>query len=353
MRESTAWIIGGVAAVLPVAGLLIWLNIDGKAGPINIPLLPEHPASPSHARLQVLERPGQWRMVSTATGVGLTNSVQVSGTLHAYWGLNGHALILEAETTNTDGGLLYDLTVKHFNDKGPFYHYTLIQDDGYVRGLIGDWDENRGVLNWRTVYLPGAPASVTQRMVEQLVSNTERKTRVEIVNGDQVELSAQVDLEWQEEIKQAPYVQPATPELARLGSAGVWQEVESGTEDGRPVTNRINGRSRWTRGGRALLYEGVIDNNGVGVYFMWVKTYDRVRGLYRMVYFFKDGPVDHFVGNWNEAKKQITWKSIQPPGNRVIHETFVSPDHRTWRVEFFNDQGVRLSNTDGESRLRE
>jgi hypothetical protein len=351
MRERTAWIMGGIAAALPVVGLLIWLNLDGGGSAIEIPLLPASPSEPSHPRLKVLEEPGKWELVSTAKSVTSTNTN--TGTLHAYWGLNGHCLILEAEMTNPAGEITYDLSVKHFNDQIDHYHYTLIQDDGYVRGLIGKWKTQSTRMDWWSVYLPGAPSGVSQRIVEQQLAPSERKTNIDIVNNNQVELAGSVESKRVGEREAAPATQPATPELARLGTAGVWQEVESVMEEGKLITNRINGRSRWTRGGRALIYEGVIDNNGEGVYFMWVKTYDRMDGIYRFVYFFKDGPVDHFVGKWDEATKTIVWRSIQPPGNRVIHETFTSPTHRTWRVEFFDNERKLVSSSDGESRLKE
>ena len=297
MRERTAWIMGGIAAALPVVGLLIWLNLDGGGSAIEIPLLPASPSEPSHPRLKVLEEPGKWELVSTAKSVTSTNTN--TGTLHAYWGLNGHCLILEAEMTNPAGEITYDLSVKHFNDQIDHYHYTLIQDDGYVRGLIGKWKTQSTRMEWWSVYLPGAPSGVSQRIVEQQLTPSERKTNIDIVNNNQVELAGSVESKRVGEREAAPATQPATPELARLGTAGVWQEVESVMEEGKLITNRINGRSRWTRGGRALIYEGVIDNNGEGVYFMWVKTYDRMDGIYRFVYFFKDGPVDHLVGKWD------------------------------------------------------
>ncbi len=352
MRERTAWILGGIAAAVPVVVLLVWLNMgrDGS-GSETIPLLPESPGEPSHPRLKVLEEPGQWELVSTAIGPKGTNTN--TGILQAYWGLNGHCLVLEAEMKSPAGESTYDLTVKHFNDQIDHYHYTLIQDDGYVRGFIGKWQVARARMDWRKAYLPGAPVEVAQNMTEQQLSPGKRKTDIEILKGSQLELTGLVEAERIGPGSVAPVSQPATPALARLGRAGVWQEVESVMVEGQQVTTRINGRSRWTRGGRALLYEGVINNNGEGVYFMWVKTYDRVDEVYRFVYFFKDGPVDHFVGRWDETTKTILWRSIQPPGNRVIHETFVSPTHRNWRVEFFDNNGKRLSNSNGESRLQE
>ena len=62
MRERTAWILGGIAAALPIAGLLVWLNLDGDSGSVEIPFLPESPAAPSHPRLQVLDEPEDERL---------------------------------------------------------------------------------------------------------------------------------------------------------------------------------------------------------------------------------------------------------------------------------------------------
>ena len=146
---------------------------------------------------------------------------------------------------------------------------------------------------------------------------------------------------------------PATPELARLGRGGVWKESESFTVDGQPKTIRMTGRARWTPGGRALLYEGVIHSEGEKEYFMWIKTFDRETKVYRFIHFHTDGPVDHFEGTWEEAAKTITWRSIQPPGEYLIRETFVSPTHRNWHVEAYDEQGKAYYTSDGESRLQE
>ena len=92
MRGRTAWILGGIAAALPVVGLLV-LNFNGDSKPVEIPLLPQSPTGPSHPRLQVLDEPGRWESESSASNASVTNSNTCH--LDTRWGLNGHCLFLE------------------------------------------------------------------------------------------------------------------------------------------------------------------------------------------------------------------------------------------------------------------
>ena len=351
MRERTAWILGGIAAAVPVAGLLVWLNLDGDSGPVEIPSLPESPTAPSHPRLQVLDEPGRWESQSSASNAAVTNRNTCH--LDARWGLNGHCLFLEEKVFNPSGAITYEFAVKHYNADINMYHYTVVQDDGYVRGFVGNWKVGSGRLEWESVYLPGAPEDVVQRMNEMQLAPGKRETRIEILRAGQLEGTAITQAERKGSARAELPAVPATPELARLGRAGVWNESETSTLDGESETIRMTGRARWTPGGCALLYEGVIKDREEDQYFMWIKTYDRESGVYRFIHFHTDGPVDHFEGKWEEASKTITWRSIQPPGEYLIRERFVSTSHRNWQVEAYDDKGKRYYTADGESRLQE
>ena len=351
MRERTAWILGGIAAALPVAGLLVWLNLNGDSNPVEIPSLPQSPTGPSHPRLQVLDEPGRWESESSASNASVTNSNTCH--LDTRWGLNGHCLFLEEKVFDPSGAVTYEFAVKHYNTNINMYHYTLVQDDGYVRGFVGNWQVGSGRIEWQSVYLPGAPNDVVQRMNEMQLAPGKRETRTEISRAGQLEITAVTRAERKGSAQTELPAIPATTELARLGRGGIWNESESFTVDGQPETIQMTGRARWTSGGRALLYEGVINSKGKKEYFMWIKTFDRETKVYRFIHFHTDGPVDHFEGKWEEATKTITWRSIQPPGEYLIRETFVSPTHRNWHIEAYDDQGKTYHTSDGESRLQE
>jgi len=356
MRERTAWILGGIAAALPVVGLLVWLNMDGDGTPDTIPSLPESPTAPSHPRLQVLEEPGSWKMETSITTFMPTNTIASSNTsqLDARWGLNGHCLFQEETVRWPSGDVTFNFTVKHYNATINRYHYTLIEDDGYVRGFIGKWQVGGARLEWESVFLPGAPPGVIQRVIETQMAPGKREIHTEIKQAGKMQVTAITRSERKGSAQAGLPAQPATPELARLGRGGVWHESETFTVNGQPKTIQMTGRSRWTPGGRALLYEGVIKSEVENEYFMWIKSFDREMKVYRFIHFHTDGPVDHFEGEWEEATKTITWQSVQPPGGEyLIRETFVSPTHRKWHVEAYDDQGKRYYSSDGESRLRE
>jgi hypothetical protein len=353
MRERAAWILGGIAAAVPVAGLLLfWLNLNGGSKPVEIPSLPQSPPGPSHPRLQVLDEPGRWwESKSSASNASVTNSNTCH--LDARWGLNGHCLFLEEKVFDPFGVETYEFAVKHYNTKNNRYHYTLVQHDGYVRGFEGYWKVGLGRIEWRSVYLPGAPNDVVQRMHEMQLAPGKRETRTEISRAGQLEITAVTRAERKGSAQTELPATPATPELARLGRSGIWKESQSKTVAGQPETKQMTGRARWTPGGRALLYEGVIHSESEKEYFMWIKTYDREMKVYRSIHFHTDGPVDHYEGRWEEAAKTITWRSVQSPKNILIRETFVSPTHRNWRVEAYDDQGKTSDSIDGESKLEE
>ena len=124
MRERTAWILGGIAAALPVVGLLVWLTTNGGGKSGEIPSLPESPTTPSHPRLQVLDEPGRWESESSASNATVTNSNTCH--LDARWGLNGHCLFLEEKVFDPSGAVTYEFAVKHYNTNINMYHYTCL-----------------------------------------------------------------------------------------------------------------------------------------------------------------------------------------------------------------------------------
>ena len=355
MRERTAWIFGGIAAALPMVGLLVWLNMDGDGTPDRIPSLPELPNAPSHPRLQVLEEPGSWKMETSITTFMPTNTIASSNTsqLDARWGLNGHCLFQEETVRWPSGDVTFNFTVKHYNATINRYHYTLIEDDGYVRGFIGKWQVGGARLEWERAFLPGAPPGVIQRITETQMAPGKREIHTEIKQAGKTLVTAFTRAERKGRAQTELPATPSTPELARLGRGGIWKESQSKTVAGQPETKQMTGRARWTPGGRALLYEGVIHSESEKEYFMWIKTYDREMKVYRSIHFHTDGPVDHYEGRWEEAAKTITWRSVQSPKNILIRETFVSPTHRNWRVEAYDDQGKTSDSIDGESKLEE
>ena len=118
--------------------------------------------------------------------------------------------------------------------------------------------------------------------------------------------------------------------MARLGQAGVWEELQTIKHASGDVKLRGQSRMRWTLSGRCIINEGVVYTENRPEYFLWVKTWDAVEKHYRYAYFFEDGPVHHFVGQWNPQAKSIHWQSIQPPGAIEIREFVKQRGERSW-----------------------
>ena len=121
-------------------------------------------------------------------------------------------------------------------------------------------------------------------------------------------------------------------EIARLGRRGVWHESHTIPHDDGPIVIRGQSKMRWSRDGRALINEGVVYTEGRPEYYLWVKTWDAVGRLYRYAYFFEDGPVHHYVGEWDPVSKTIKWQSTHPEGAIIITESLKQPDKRTWNL---------------------
>jgi hypothetical protein len=108
---------------------------------------------------------------------------------------------------------------------------------------------------------------------------------------------------------------------------------------------------RWARGGKFLINEGVVDPEGTPEYFMWVKTWDTVDGVYRWAYFYQDGPVDHFTGYWDAAKQLITWHCERPGLVIALRERLLGSEKRTWTFEVRTTAGITATGS-GDSQYQ-
>ena len=130
--------------------------------------------------------------------------------------------------------------------------------------------------------------------------------------------------------------------MARLGQAGVWEELQTIKHASGDVKLKGQSRMRWTRSGRCIINEGVVYTENGPEYFLWVKTWDAVEKHYRYAYFFEDGPVHHFVGQWNPQAKSIHWQSIQPPGAIEIREFVKQRGERSWTFTVMDGSNTTL-----------
>ena len=125
-----------------------------------------------------------------------------------------------------------------------------------------------------------------------------------------------------------------------MGRDGIWKETQRVSEAGATKNLEMLSRMRWARGGKFLINEGVVDPEGTPEYFMWVKTWDTVDGVYRWAYFFQDGPVDHFTGYWDAVKQLITWHCERPGLVIALRERLLGPEKRTWTFEVRTTAGI-------------
>ena len=138
--------------------------------------------------------------------------------------------------------------------------------------------------------------------------------------------------------------------MQRLGRAGRWVESQTLAEGASVKELQSVSQMRWTRGGKFLINEGVTDPSGKKEYFMWVKTWDSVDGVYRWAYFWQDGRMDYFTGYWNAGKSQITWQTGNANMAVELREVLVKPTERSWTYDVHVDGGV-VSSGSGSSKF--
>jgi hypothetical protein len=302
----------------------------------------------ARAELRVLEEPGLWQIQNTVIGPnGQTN--RNIATMHASWALNGHCLLLETEI-NLGGQKAHELVVKHYDSCANTNHYrsTWFQNDGLVRGFAGRWYPKQALMEWKPIYLPSTPDGLDFRITETFSTPGEKQLRFQITEKGKISVDVRAEAR-----RTGPYARPAedpipfSKELERLGRGGIWKETQTVSEEGVTKNLEFLSRMRWSRGGKFLINEGVVDPEGTPEFFMWVKTWDTVDGVYRWAYVFQDGPVDHFTGYWDEAKKLITWQCVYPQFVIELRETLVSPKERTWAFEVQNATGITATGSGG------
>ncbi len=308
--------------------LFVFFKREGKT-----PQLPRENFN-AHAsarpELDVLETPGFWEQTNEViTPDGQTN--HTTAVSYATWGLKGHHLLVESEVKAGDN-MKHNLVVKHFNELAPTNQYQSVwfQDDGLVQGFAGNWRAKQGRLDWGLIY-PGDIPGLEFTMTETFPKPTEKVFTYHITEqGKPISNGRSTAKFIGETIPQPPRAFPPVPEMTRLGRAGIWEELQIIKHANGDINLKGQSRMRWTRSGRCLINEGVVYTEERPEYFLWVKTWDAVEKLYRYAYFFEDGPVHHFVGEWNPQAKSIHWRSIQPPGAIEITEFVQEATERSW-----------------------
>ena len=322
--------------------LVVWLLGCGKEKVTSLPKsAPLDARQAARPELKVLDNSGRWEQENQVVGAdGVTN--RTTAVIHASWALNGHCLLLETEV---QGGhaKAHELIIKHFNTaegaKHRPYQCTWFQDDGLVRGFTGNWDAKRSRLEWKPAYLPGAPEGMGFDMTEIYTGPESKVLDFQITEGGKLSIRGRSKARWTGPPVVKQHVAPLLKEHSRLGQGGLWKETQTTeTAEGSETLSLIS-RLRWHGGGKFLVNEGVVDPDGTPEYFLWIKSWDNHDGVYRWAYIFQDGPVDHFVGYWEEDKKQILWRSIRPGLVVELKEQLETKDRRTWSFTVRDAQG--------------
>ena len=337
----------------------------------ELPALPQETFDADQAarpELGVFEKVGYWdQTIEGQTSAGTTNRTEAL--MFVDWGLKGHHLVCETQVqssgnfnflrmrlrSGSDESEIkpadhskYNLVIKNYNElaKERPYQSVWVQD-GLIYGFSGAWDNKSKQLDWELTYPPGN--SDVQLNVLENYSVKNRKTLLfEVINKGQVVSKGKVlgELRLGEQKEKSVSVSPL-PEITRLGRRGVWHESQTIPHDDGPIVIRGQSKMRWSRDGRALINEGVLYTKGRPEYYMWVKTWDAVGRLYRYAYFFEDGPVHHYVGEWDPVSKAIKWQSTHPEGAIIITESLKQPDKRTWNLMV--KEGKWVTQGSGES----
>ena len=307
----------------------------------------------ARAELRVLEEPGLWKQDNTVvvlnTQTNLEQTNRFTATTQVSWALKGNLLLLETEINSERKG--YELVVKNFAGivATNQYRCTWFHNDGLVRGYAGQWRPKQARMDWFPLYLPGAPKGFDIQMAESLTGPREKQFSYQITEKGEVTSSGLFNARHVGDYARSEgSLTPASKELERLGRVGIWKETQTVSEAGATTKSlEMLSRMRWARGGKFLINEGVVDPEGNPEYFMWVKTWDSVSGVYRWAYFFHNGTINHFTGYWDSAKQLITWHCELPGLVIALRERLHGPEKRSWTFEMQNTTGIIATGSGG------
>lgn len=322
------------------------------AGPAPLPKVSFEAQNPALPGLAVLDQPGFWKMDTEFVEFNPTNNAATTNrstaTTHVNWALKGHVLLLETEINSDPKG--YELVVKNFDTtaKTNQYRCTWIHDDGLVRGYAGNWLPKQARMDWEPIYLPGGQGGLQVKMADVFTSPTVKTFQYHMAITNKPLASGLFKATRQPAVPGRKVFAPAEAMMKKLGKAGTWHETQSLMEGGAVKQLRSVSRMRWARGGKILINEGMTNPNGDKELFMWIKTWDRVGGVYRWVYIWEDGHVDHYIGYWDAPKQLITWQAIFPGVVIELREMLAVPNQRSWSFEVHAQDGI-LSTGSGTS----
>ena len=345
-----------------------FLGCDKKG---ELPALPRETFDADQAarpELGVFEKVGYWdQTIEGQTAAGTTNRTEAL--MFVDWGLKGHHLVSETQVqssgnfnflrmrlrSGSDESEIkpadyskYNLVIKNYNELAEVRPYQSVWvQDGLIYGFSGAWDNKSKQLEWIQTY-PLGNSDVQLNVIEKYSNKNKKLLSFEVTDKGQVVSRGKIEGKHRSDGKKEKSVSVSPlPEIARLGRKGVWQESQTIPHDDGPIVIRGQSKMRWSRDGRALINEGVLYTKGRPEYYLWVKTWDAVERLYRYAYFFEDGPVHHYVGEWDLVSKAIKWQSTHPEGAIIITESLKQPDKRTWNLMV--KEGKWVTQGSGES----
>ena len=209
---------------------------------------------------------------------------------HATWGLKGHHLLIESEVRAGEN-MKHNLVVKHFNELASTNQYQSVwfQDDGLVQGFAGNWRPNQGRLDWGLIFpsnIPGLEFTMTEtfpKLTDKIFTYNITEQGQAISNGRSTANFLG------ETIDQPPRAFPPLPEMARLGQAGVWEELQTIKHGSGDVKLKGQSRMRGRAVAGVLSTKAGIHRKPAGIFFMG-KNLGCGGKHYRYAYFYEDGP---------------------------------------------------------------
>tara|TARA_B100001971_G_C18213692_1_gene552425 strand:- start:288 stop:1364 length:1077 start_codon:yes stop_codon:yes gene_type:complete len=347
---------------------LFLLGCKKKDDPAAFPVETFDAEQAARSELAVFEKVGCWEQtVEGLDSDGKTNRTEAL--MFVDWGLKGHHLLAETQiqssgnfnflrlrlrSGSTEAEIRpaeyskHNLVIKFFNELAKTNPYQSVWvQDGLIYGFSGTWDNGSKQLNWHLTYPLGSP-DVQLNILEKYPEKNRKIFSFEVLDKGRAISKGKIEAKHRSGAQKEKGVSSSpSPEIARLGREGVWRESQTIPHDDGSIVIKGQSRMRWTRDGRALINEGVLYTEGRPEYYLWVKTWDAVGKLYRYAYFFEDGPVHHYVGEWNPVSESIKWQSTHPEGAIVITESLKQPDKRTWTVMV--KEGKWVTQGSGES----
>jgi len=336
--------------ILLVAGL--GCGKDDPKGPAPLPAVSFEAHQAALPALTVLDQSGLWKMDTEFVEFNPTNNAATTNkstaTAQVSWALKGHVLLLETEIDSNPKG--YELVVKNLDStaKTNAYRCTWIHDDGLVRGYAGHWSPKQARMDWEPIYLPGGQEGLTVKMADVFTNPTEKTFYYQMSITNKPVATGLFKATRQSNAPERQVFTPAEAMMKKLGKAGRWTESQSLMEGGEVKQMQSVSRMRWARGGKFLINEGLNDPGATKELFLWIKTWDRVVGVYRWVYIWEDGHVDHYTGYWDEGKQLITWHAIFPGVVIELRESLAVPNQRSWSFEVHSQNAI-LSTGSGTS----